>query len=146
MTISNDIREQVIKEYEEQKYHEKCAIRCKSKPLGRAQQYFRLLTNRCGNMQRGWMHEVNERVKHDICKKYDLKMITELNPEYYDEANEYAIELFTKETEKSEYHKDKIDYYDLPRVRNRFSGKLVHTRYIKTWDEWKEMCRKQVYQ
>ena len=147
MTISNEIREQVIKEYEAQKYFDKCSMRVKTKPLGRAQQYFRLLTMHYGGLGigRGWFHEVNERVKHAICEKYGLTMITELNPECYDEANDLAIEMFTEETEKSEYYHDKIDYYDLPWVRNRFTGALQHTRYVKTWDEWKEMCRKQVY-
>ena len=146
MTITNDIREQVIAEYEKARYLDRCSIRCKTKPLGRAQQYFRLLTRHYRSLQKGWFKDVNERVKTTIRQKYGLTLITELKPEYYDEANECAMKLFEKEIEKSEYYNDKVDYFDLPWIRNRFSGKFVYTRYIKTWDEWKEICRKQVYQ
>lgn len=86
MTITNGIREQVIKEYEEQKYLEKCTIRCRKKPLGRAQQYFRLLTGHYGGLGRGWFHDVNERIKKDVCHKYGIQLITELDPMCYDAA------------------------------------------------------------
>lgn len=146
MTITDDIRQQVIKEYEAEKYLDKCRKSCKAKPLGRAQKYFNLLTNYIGSHSTNeWRRETNERIKEQVRRKYGIGLITDLGPEFYDEANEYAIELFTKETEDGGYRKDNIIVYDLPWVRNRFTGRMQHTAFPHTWEEWKKRCYDSVH-
>ena len=149
MDISEEIRKQVIEEYEAQRNLEKCRNKAKTKPLGRAQQYFRLLTMRYGSLSsKGWRNDVNELVKREICNKYGLTKVTELRAEDYNEANEYAIELFTKETEERGYQKNNIvDIVEhvLPWVMNRFTGRLEKTKVPRTWEEWKEKCYKEVH-
>ena len=147
MVISDDIREQVIKEYEQEKYLALCERRVRSKPLGRAQQYFRLLTYRYGSITDGksWQSEVNEAVKREICNRYGISKIRELRVEDYDEANEYAIELFTEETEIRGYKKDEVTIATMPWIKNRFTGRFTKTLRKLTWDEWKKKCYDEVH-
>ena len=150
-TVSEELRRQVIEEYEAQKRVTLLEKRCKSRPLGRAQRYFGLLTDEflyrskddCA-ITRKWKESVNEFVKEAIRRRYELPLITDLKPEYYDEANEYAIELYTNKTKESKYFKNKIDIFGLPWIRNDF-GKLVHTRYTFSWDEWRTKCYNETY-
>lgn len=149
--LRNQIINQVIKDYEAQKRIALCEKRCKSRPLGRAQRYFGLLTDELlwrSNDERAvtrrWKGTINEYVKNNVRERYGLELITELEPEKYDEANEYAIELFTQETKESKYFKDTIDVFGLPWIRNEF-GKLVHTRYKYSWEEWKTKCYNETY-
>lgn len=151
VTVSEVLKESIIREYEAQKRLALCEKRCKSRPLGRAQRYFGLLTdwflwrsNDSRALTRKWKESINELVKAEVRKRYNLELITELKPEDYDEANEYAIELFTDKTKESKYFRNAIDIYDHPWVRNDF-GKLVRTRYVLSWDEWRMKCYNETY-
>lgn len=151
VTVSDELRTQIIKDYEAQKRICLLEKRCRSRPLGRAQRYFGLLTdhflrrsNDDSAVTRRWKESINAFVKEQIRERYGLELITDLRPEDYDEANEYAIELFTNKTKESKYFNSKIDTFDLPWVRNDF-GKFVHTRYTYSWDEWRTKCYNETY-
>lgn len=105
MAVSEKEKMEIIEEYVKQEKLKKLQRRVLVKPLFDASEYF---TIKLRERNLWWKDAESYRKLHfkrklkeaiwgvivkSVCEKYGLSKITDLPPEFYEEANDYAIEL-----------------------------------------------------
>lgn len=126
--ISLDDRIRVITEYEIQTQIEKIKNRMLNNPLCRARRYIK----RVAYYSISEREKILDAIKKQICQKYNVRKVTELDWTLYDEVNDYAILLWDLKMAEDEF----VYAYD---IRELGHGKDRHRVSWETWKAfWKE--------
>lgn len=108
MAVTEVEKMAIIKEYEEQQELEMLRRRCKVKPLTDARAYYEKVLKEKDLYWKGYLdyditrfyHDVNESIwnalRQAVCRRFYLEKITDLQPQDYKKANEWAIGMIDK--------------------------------------------------
>lgn len=127
--VALEDRIRVITEYEMQIGIEKMKSRMRTKPLSRAHRYAKRVAY-YGTLEETIAFDI---IKKQICTKYGVRKVTDLDWTLYDEVNDYAILLWDLKMAEDNFHyAEDIRYIGWGRDKRHVSW----TEWKEYWKEW----------